>query len=446
MEYYSKSDLSLIVKDYMLPLMNLDKIDAPISIEEDVDLEYDITTDFVKNKKNSIIKFLYTVDGVKSIINIETPFFGMRNQLVKETWKEMLSIRKRTEAFEDRNLRVAIYDYTLKKAICSWLSGGNSDLSHTIFRIISSLEKWGYNTNEGEQVEFSIGIKNANGNDDFDFVDFLSNNYSANFTDSNSSGMIVDQSGKFIKYIIADKEIVNISKGNGFITSPSLYKAIISKYLQNKCDYIFILNHEKELMVFKKEELTAVKRCGKWHSINIHSFYDVLYLHVFNKSNDSVYKVYSNEIFTTLLDISLSGHGCGLGIIKSTNFENFKKVIDSIDDLSNDRIYYKHDFGKERLQKRKMLEKYSKENFFNISSIQRKELLSLDGATIIDETGKIYCIGVILKNVSNKNNGGARSAAMNKVAEYGLGIKVSSDGGITVSKKFEEVEVIYAIK
>jgi hypothetical protein len=59
----------------------------------------------------------------------------------------------------------------------------------------------------------------------------------------------------------------------------------------------------------------------------------------------------------------------------------------------------------------------------------RKEILAIDGATILDHTSQLLAAGAILKVPGGSSGGGRRAAAL-ALAPYGVGIKVSADGGI----------------
>jgi hypothetical protein len=59
-------------------------------------------------------------------------------------------------------------------------------------------------------------------------------------------------------------------------------------------------------------------------------------------------------------------------------------------------------------------------------------MAALDGATIIDYQGNVLAAGAIVKlRGAGSPHGGARKAAAKTLGEYGLAIKVSSDGAIT---------------
>ena len=67
---------------------------------------------------------------------------------------------------------------------------------------------------------------------------------------------------------------------------------------------------------------------------------------------------------------------------------------------------------------------------------------SLDGACVIDNIGQVYSFGAIIQNESG-SSGGGRGAAAKKLSEYGMAIKISTDGYIEV---FVNQNKVYVIK
>jgi hypothetical protein len=73
----------------------------------------------------------------------------------------------------------------------------------------------------------------------------------------------------------------------------------------------------------------------------------------------------------------------------------------------------------------------------------RLEMLSMDGATILDREGNILTAGTIIE-VGGGSPGGGRTAAAMALARYGTGIKVSQDGPVDIYRvgTSEEVEKV----
>ena len=63
------------------------------------------------------------------------------------------------------------------------------------------------------------------------------------------------------------------------------------------------------------------------------------------------------------------------------------------------------------------------------------ELLSLDGATVINQCDKYLAIGYILNSTLQSESGGGRDAAARMLGSKGLGIKISEDGEVKLYRK-----------
>ena len=73
----------------------------------------------------------------------------------------------------------------------------------------------------------------------------------------------------------------------------------------------------------------------------------------------------------------------------------------------------------------------------------RLELLSIDGALVLDHRGSVLAVGAILK-IPGGSAGGGRLAAARVLASLGLGIKVSQDGSI-VCFHGNEAEPVFSL-
>jgi hypothetical protein len=78
----------------------------------------------------------------------------------------------------------------------------------------------------------------------------------------------------------------------------------------------------------------------------------------------------------------------------------------------------------------------------NVLTLDRRvlaDLASLDGALVIDRTGKLVAYGAMVRSAGNSREQGARTRAAEGASKLGLAIKISSDGGIAVFRKGRKV-------
>lgn len=98
---------------------------------------------------------------------------------------------------------------------------------------------------------------------------------------------------------------------------------------------------------------------------------------------------------------------------------------------------------RKRILKRGVIKDFIGErDFMHLDRKLRCELISLDGACILNKQGKICSCGAIIKNDSG-SSGGGRGAASKKLSAYGFSIKISTDGYIEL---YIDRELKYAIK
>ena len=144
-------------------------------------------------------------------------------------------------------------------------------------------------------------------------------------------------------------------------------------------------------------------------------------------------------LYLTMLDVSFRRTGGCLGLLPSSRKEEYAELIGKQDRFTEDSGSDKSRFLKA------ILKKY--ERFQDIPRKLRQELVGIDGATIVDETGKLLCVGAILHIRGGSTGGGGRTAAAKAIAEYGLGIKISNDGKIQYWKEGEtgDEEPVYTI-
>ena len=99
-------------------------------------------------------------------------------------------------------------------------------------------------------------------------------------------------------------------------------------------------------------------------------------------------------------------------------------------DQAKENYDYKNFLQQEQCTKTAALQSVIKGKKFNeLNRKLRQELLSIDGATIINNDGTILAVGAIIK-IEAGSSGGGRLAATKTLAKYGVAIKISADGSI----------------
>jgi hypothetical protein len=287
---------------------------------------------------------------------------------------------------------------------------------HIITELIILIDSFASQTYEGRRLSLSISINPSSKDGKILFSEYFSHDFSKVLGYSLETIIDFDSMGNFLNYsenIIKDKDVY----------SPYFYSSIAS---QSKNKLIISLNYNGDILLFNKGQLLFSKRRGFW---KFYHFDAILKQVSFgNKHFDESIR---KEIILSCLDISFAKSG---GCIAFINKKDKNKVITIIskDDIIQDETSIKTKAVKRFLNGMK---------FQNISRLQRKELIGIDGATIIDDEGNIIAVGAIIKLNERSHNGGGRTASAKELAKYGTSFKISNDGPIIAYDNDDELSI-----
>lgn len=325
-------------------------------------------------------------------------------------------------------------DLAFELGMCRWLTPDYNDAS-ILHTIISRMIEWSSKTYEGKSVPFGIVIdfKKAAADDAADYLHFLENDSSAVFTDGIFTGILLDKRGKVLSFLTrntaspqmeADKEI--------FV--PYQFEDIAQHCVDETIGIIVLTNGE--ILLIKNREVCFAKRGRRWISFSNSRIYSILreYFLLGGFEDEKLIRRNIQAVYCTLLDVSFAHTGGCLALV-------LPDKIDKINDVIKDRIDLfaagavpsgMSSESKEKIEVLTYLLSYPQHtmrSFFEIEKPLRKEILSLDGATVVSLNGDFYCAGSIV-SVPGGSSGGGRTAATKKLAQYGVGIKISEDGYI----------------
>lgn len=466
------------INDYVLRLIGEER-------DEKID---NVFQDCIENDKDfEIVQF-------DSLSN-ELIFGRKQNKYFKIKLKNCLSDdnERLLKCIVDKYLRIAIYKYTGKKqhsyitkaneylnyqyavqvGICEWVVGSKNNYEN-VEKLLNVLESWSSKTYEGKKVSYGIVINLDNKEEDKEFQEygnfltFLNDEFSAVLTDPITSIFELSTNCKLLSYKTIIDENNNKVEGYELINNlPYRFANIITKTVDNnKKVGVFLLNNG-DIIVSKNKQILFVKRNSKWLNFNVKSLYNAI--SEFIKKNRIENKII-DEIYSTALDVSFSHTGGIIALVPNAkklfsekNIEiidrcDYISSTDSLKDLENyliqknknkDLLEQLSEQGlrkeiNKKLLKRIVLQKILNNtyDFLKINRKLRNELVSLDGACVIDNIGQVYSFGAIIQNESG-SFGGGRGAAAKKLSEYGMAIKISTDGYIEV---FVNQNKVYVIK
>lgn len=332
------------------------------------------------------------------------------------------------QMYDKNNMyRNAMFNVAFEVGLCNWLG------SECIYELIGQLRDWSQKTYEGNHMSFGFIIdasKQTTGT--IDYLNFLKSNHSAVFTDGMSSGIKLDNSGRIVKYFSAIHERTSDSKKH---TPWTPYEFIDFTNLccsENGSEWIgIIMQSNGDMLIFKSRQLVFVKRNGKWmylDSYTIHSTIKARYSFDAIENNSSFAKEFADEVYLSVLDTSFAHTGGCVAIIDDQYVDIVQHHCFPKDSLDNDEIPSE----KKTIIKRLIStgSTHSEKHYFQyLDRKLRLELLSLDGATVLDSLGRILCVGAIVR-IDGGSDGGGRTAAAKELAKYGLAMKISMDGSI----------------
>ncbi|MGS1127387.1 hypothetical protein ACVCL3_10345 [Rhodanobacter sp. UC4437_H4] len=191
--------------------------------------------------------------------------------------------------------------------------------------------------------------------------------------------------------------------------------------------YGIALSRQGDILIFEEGTLRFSYRFGRWQFWNHRFLLELLRDQARAQGvNQSQLGRVIGPIYRAALDISFRRSGGLFVILKNRN--NVRKLVRSGDGIGDDRrLAADADF----------------DNIFDgktIKTLHRAiavELASLDGAIVIDNAGRIRAYGAVLKSggkgiKKGRRVEGSRTQAAIAASHFGLAIKISSDGDITV--------------
>ena len=354
------------------------------------------------------------------------------------------------------------YDYAVQRGICHWIA---DNCPEKLEHLLISLEKWSSKTYEGKKVPFAFIVDLVSNNGIFNYIDFLYEEYSATFTDGITSIVELDKDLRFIKYNSLTEN--NTIPTTDITFSPYRFAQVITKFTNGKNKVGVVLLTSGDIILIKDAKIELIKRDGNWINFNKDIFVSTVMAVNNNYQSKLINQKLLNELFYTSLDVSFSHSGGLIAVVENKDkltepceFDDIKKygesfkdkpygIVNYIDDLklklpSYEELKFTYKLFnssnmKKRFSKRAAIValagyKYEESELINFIKLDRKlraEFVSMDGATILDKNGDVISFGAIIQNDSG-SYGGGRGAAARKLSNYGLAIKISTDGYIEV--------------
>jgi len=289
------------------------------------------------------------------------------------------------------------------------------NISELLGKIIGQFEAWADQTYEGRKIAAAIGIDaSKTSGTGVSILEVFEKQFGVVLANGLETFLTVDAKGD-----VAGHEPMNSNSANNNLFAPLRFCNLAAWTTEFKVG--IGLNRNGEILVFAGQSLVFAKRRGIWH----HFTHDAIVKRM------SLVNTFSPEIcravLQTCLDVSFAKTGGGIALVKRLELDNLK----------NAKTVSDKDFVGANNVKGKCLQTIiGGKPFHKIDRHLRQDIAAIDGATILDHQGNALAAGAIVQlKGAGSEDGGARKAAAKTLAQYGLAIKISSDGAISGFKK-----------
>ena len=452
-----KQEFYKVVDKLILPLLTGSFIDGEIeSSIRDNEVAY--------GKRNTLLIKPSKSDEYRLILKRGQPFQIFEVNLLKSILNEIDKIS--SLELDDDSYIAVLQENAIEKSICSSICEGET--VNSMFGIINELEKWGARTYEGSKVAIGIIINLSadisEQEDNLIYSEVMNKDFFALLSNGKDSYVEFDKKGNLLGYVQLDKV-----KKVPCIT-PYEYE-MVARYCNEKRIGI-VLTENGDFLIFKNRNLLFAKRSGNW---NIYSHEEVIQLLSY-RGNYSL-KDIRRSIYYTALDASFAYCGGCIVYLNKDSVESALTHINAHDIVDEHYFEIKKQQELENagklynlqtlssveamynvpyltfLQEQKCIKAQSirkiihNKPFHELSRKLRQELVSMDGAIVIDSDGTIIAVGAILK-IEAGSEGGGRLAAATTLSKYGVAIKVSQDGIIKAfypDRKNGKVKTLFTV-
>ena len=444
----AKNEFINIVKTYMLPLFDTR---GNLKCVTESSNNSELITILQKDGIGRTIRFypcissekgnspFYCEIGIYSSPALKKPAIRILRELLKAAEYEYYSPFHVKRYYGRKGSRQISYkaralDLAFELGMCQWLAPEEQD-AITLYTIVCRMIEWSSRTYEGKKVPFGIVIDfDLSKTGGADYLHFLECDSSAVFTDGIFSGILLDKSGKIVRFLTrSSAHSSQLIEQEIFVP----YQFVdIAKHCINKAIGIIALTNG-EILLIKKQAVCFAKRGRKWVYFDWTRVYTNIRPYFLpDATNEEIIYKKIQSIYCTLLDVSFAHTGGCLAIVHPDKADalNKEKIVAERLDLysAGSPIDGMSAESKEKAEVLSYLLRYSGQqlqSFFELDKPLRREILSLDGATVVSLNGSFYCAGSIVA-VPGGSSAGGRTAAAKQLAKYGVGIKISEDGYI----------------
>lgn len=315
----------------------------------------------------------------------------------------------------------------------------------TLYSVLARFDQWALKTYEGKHISLGVIVDcKESPNPSFDYIDFLSQNYSATISDGLFSCVEIYADGTFHNHI------PSLSEKNGLYTIPYPHQGFAQVCDNGKIGVL--LTTEGDIIIISKCCLAYSKHNGRWTYNMFELAEEVIEKQLQFISQRSTRENAAHMILQTLVDVSYSHGGACIAIANDhplpikllrMTYPTLLNADDraKVENNSDNGITLTDGEKKTDSFRLKVLDTLVGSNrlFYCLNSYLRRELVEMDGALILGPDARVYAVASIVNTNGASVLSGARTTAAVRLSEYGLAIKVSQDGYMTFYKESEEI-------
>lgn len=385
-----------------------------------------------------LVKFRKT-DDYRLVIKRLQPFKNFEASLIKTIISELVVLYNHELDSEYYN---TLQEFVIEKAVCRSVS---EQSYQTLLDVFAELKSWSRRTYEGQKTQFGFLVSSKKApkgtNTNLHIRNFLNYDFAALVSDGKNTCVELSSDGYVLGYVA-----MNTQNTEDYY-APFEYLGIAKRSFGKRVGIALDVNGD--ILVFKDKALVFAKRNEEW----IRYSHEEIVERLSDRSSEAAYET-RRAVYLTSLDISFARTGGVVVHLSKGEEEPVIMHIDasdiliedfylikcnqniqlsfftSIDDEVANITSYEEFIREERCTKIANLRRIIMgKKFYELNRKLRQELLSIDGATVVDSEGNIVAAGAIVM-IEAGSTGGGRLAATKTLARYGVAIKISADGGI----------------
>lgn len=296
----------------------------------------------------------------------------------------------------------------LTRAIAVRCAQGRPERSAELELVLRTVLEHAMRTYEGVRVAANICVALGVNDSGQALPDFLGEPWAAVLGSGLNTGVKVSGNGDVLRVF----DLPTPAENDG--DAPERFLAVAHWTTEHAGRVGFSVTRTGETYVFVNGAVLFVHRGGRWKGFPVDGVLGTGWF----SDGTGLPRTTKRAVLHSLLDASAAHHGACVGILHPARDQT----------VALDRLVAEDARWSSVANTRRSV--FRQTNFLQLSRRRRLELLSMDGATILDRDATILAAGAILK-VRGGSTGGGRSAAAAAISRHGVGIKVSQDGPIT---------------